>query len=234
MTTGRRRGKELDGSFEILSIDDLDRIAVAVGLPVGPRTGPRKRTQDKTEWYVLLKFLKRAIPADVFELPIAIRHGLPPSEPDFVVTRRGVIDEEIIALVEITEATDESDQREMTEFERSGKSVALLGEFDGRFAGGASWTGSIWASDIVDAIKRKSGKAIFRSSPEARHLIVYPNSNASFLLFDEQDEREAICDLRDAIGKEATSLTETTNGCHVHVLGKTCICTDILTMLAVS
>jgi hypothetical protein len=62
MTTGR--GKDLvGGSFEILSLDDLDRIAAGVGLPVGPRTGPRKRTQEKTEWYVIVNFLKRVIPA---------------------------------------------------------------------------------------------------------------------------------------------------------------------------
>ena len=55
----------------------------------------------------------------------------------------------MVGLVEITEATDESDQREMTAFERSGKRVALLGHSGGRFSRGASRPGLVWASDVV-------------------------------------------------------------------------------------
>jgi hypothetical protein len=66
----------------------------------------------------------------------------------------------------------------------------MLGEFGGRFSDGASRPGLVWASDIVDAIRRKSGKSIFRTSLTGRHLIIYPSSNASFLLSEEHEEDE--------------------------------------------
>jgi len=205
--------------------DDLRDIAALVG-PVGPRTGPGKRTKAKKEWYVLLGFLTTAIPAGMFELPVCIREGLPPKEPDFVMTRRDAAD--AVGLFEITEATNEADQREKTAFERSGKSTALIGEFGGRFPDGASRPGIAWAMDIVDAIRRKDGKAIFESTAANRHLIVYPNSNPSFLLSDHEDESEAVENLRVEIAKDAASLARIANGCLVYILGGYLICVDAL------
>ena len=211
--------------IQILSLGDIVTATELVGSPVGPRTGPNRRTKEKKEWYVALGFLKNAISAQIFVLPIAVRNGCPPEEPDFVVMRRGTKDP--IALVEITEATDEADQREMTTSELSEEPATLIGEFGGRFAGGASRPGLVWASDIADAIKRKECKVIFKDSPVARHLIVYPNSNASILLFDEEDEVEAIGNLSDQIAKEFKLLLQITNGCSVHVLGKYHVCIDV-------
>jgi hypothetical protein len=183
--------------FEVWTLEDLERITASVGQ-VGPRTGPSKRNKQQKEWYVLRRFLEKAISADIFKLPIAGRNGCPGIEPDFVLMRAGTTN--VVGLVEITEATDETDQRERTAFEHCGKSMMLLGAFGGRFSGGAARPGITWASDIVDAIKRKKGKVIFEHSPAHRHLIVYPNSNASLLLSDEggEDEQEAIRDLREA------------------------------------
>jgi hypothetical protein len=216
--------------FEISRLEDLQGVRTSVGLPVGPRTGPRKRTQEKKNWFVLLGFLEEAIPVGIFKLPIAVRNGRPPDEPDFVVIRAGTTD--MVGLVEITEATDASDQREMTAFERSGKRVALLGHSGGRFPRGAARPGLAWASDIIDAIKRKETKVIFKSSLTPRHLIIYPNSNASKLLGDQlgqegKNEREAIGHLRQAIDN-AGNLARVTNGCHVHVLGIRHICVDVV------
>jgi hypothetical protein len=162
--------------IQISNLEDVENAAALVGLPVGPRTGRSRRTKEQREWYVALGFLQTAIPAKLFSPPIAIRNGCPPNEPDFVVTR-GQADDPI-ALMEITEATDEADQKEMTAFELSDKSAMLIGEFGGRFAGGASRPGLAWASDITDAIRRKEGKVIFNNLSVARRLIVYPNSNA--------------------------------------------------------
>jgi hypothetical protein len=134
---------------------------------VGPRTGPGKRNKQQKEWYVLRRFLEKAIPADIFKLPLAGRNGCPGIEPDFVFMRAGTTN--VVGLVEITEATGETDQRERTAFEHSGKSMMLLGAFGGRFSGGAARPGSTWVSDIVDAIKRKKGKVIFEHSPAHRH-----------------------------------------------------------------
>lgn len=218
---------------KISSLEDLKNIDASVG----PRTGPNKRTHEQKEWYVFRWFLQKAIPAGVFGLPIEIRHGDPSGdkpEPDFVVMRPDMPDD-VVALVEITEATDPADQREMTNFEDSGKPMALLGHSGGRYhRSGAARPGKDWAKDIVAAIKRKAAtdrkkkKAIFEHSPAARHLIIYPNSNASILLADKDDEREAICNLREAISNAAAELVQITNGCLVHVLGKEHICIDIV------
>jgi hypothetical protein len=116
----------------------------------------------------------------------------------------------------------------MTEREWSQKTHTMPGQFGGRFKGGAGSPGIAWATDIVSTIRRKSGKIIFRNSPVARHLIIYPNSNAALLLGDEVDERDAIDKLRAEIAKDAAALSETANGCLVHVLGKHLLCTDVL------
>jgi hypothetical protein len=207
--------------FEVRTLADLDRIGEAVGLPVGPRKG---RVKAKKEWYVLLRFLREAIPPGMFDLPIAIRSGIPPDEPDFIIARGDTT----VGLLEITEATHKADQKGMTAFEFSGRTTALVGEFGGRFADGACRPGLVWAADIVESIKRKGGKVIYRASPAFRHLIIYPNSNASFLLFDEGDEREAVDDLRAELAKHVGSLESLVNGCAVHVVGGYLICLDAL------
>jgi hypothetical protein len=208
-------------SFDVRTLNDLDHIGQAVGLPVGPRTG---RSKEKKEWYVLLNFLKGAIPAGMFNLPMSIQNGAPPDEPDFIMC----CGEATVGWIEITEATDEADQKGMIAFERSGKSAALVGEFGGRFAGGAARPGLVWAADVVDSIKRKSGKAIYRSAHVPRHLLIYPNSNASFLLFDRDDEREAVDNLREEVMKYHDTLARLVNGCAVHILGGYLICIDAL------
>jgi len=207
--------------FDVRTPNDLDRIGQAVGLPVGPRTG---RTKEKKEWYVLLNFLKGAIPAGMFNLPISVRSGTPPDEPDFVLFRGDAT----VGWIEITEATDEADQKGMTAFERSGKSAALVGEFGGRFPDGAARPGLVWAADVAASITRKSGKAIYQSARVPRHLLIYPNSDASFLLFDQDDEREAVDDLRTEVIKYDGRLTLLVNGCAVHILGGYLICIDAL------
>jgi hypothetical protein len=178
---------------------------------------------------VLLKLLRQAVPDGVFELPADIRCGdanavVP--EPDFVVYREGT--DNITALVEITEATSQEDQREFTLSQQSNKPASLLGEFGGRFSDGASHPEIIWASDILDAIKAKGGKTIFKSSTSRRHLVVYPNSNASILMFDEEDERAGIKLFREQFASEEASLRQMANGCAVHILCHYIDCFDAL------
>lgn len=206
---------------EIRCLEDLDCADQKVGLPVGPRIG---RSKEKKEWYVLLHFLRATIPSGLIELPIKVRNGIPPDEPDFVMARSG----STVGLFEVTEATVKDDQKEMTESERSGKTATMPGEFGGRFARGASRPELPWATDIVDAIRRKGGKKIFEDSNVARHLLIYPNSNASRLLSDEDHEREAVNVLRAEIAKDAAALSKMANGCLAHVLGAYLLCFDAL------
>jgi hypothetical protein len=110
--------------------------------------------------------------------------------------------------------------------------MALPGHSGGRFPRGAARLGLAWASDIIEAIKRKETRVIFKSSLTPRHLIIYPNSNASKLLGDQlgqegKNEREAIDHLREAIDNTG-NLAKITNGCLVHVLGMRHICIDVV------
>ena len=195
-----------------------------VGLHVGSRTDSDRRTQDDKEWWVVRRFLNAALLANVLSTPLAIWKEQPPM-PDFGAEFGDALSP---AFIEITEATHPDDQREMTEFERSDKSVMLLGEFGGRFSGGASEPGYVWASDIVDAIKRKAGKSIYSMDVDNRHLVINPNSNASILIPDEEDERRAFTILAQAIEPQMTEYIGITSRCAIHVLGKHFVCFDLL------
>jgi len=209
-------------TIRVSSVAAFDDAFGHVGLRGGPRTGPDKRSQDDEEWYVVRRFLRTGLRSGLFQLPLSIAKGSPP-EPDFILHW----DDGGSAAIEITEATHPDDQREMTRFEQSGETVALLGTFGGRFADGASQPGHAWASDIIEAIERKAGKTICaQHSRVQRHLVIYPNSNASFLLFD--DEREAFSFLDGAITAKKDDLLKGANGCFVHVLAATYLYFDVL------
>ncbi|UGY28166.1 hypothetical protein HU675_0016175 [Bradyrhizobium septentrionale] len=206
----------------VKDISTFDEAFGTVGMRVGARIGPDKRTQDDKEWYVVRRFLKEALQANLFVTPLVVWKEQPPM-PDF-----GVEFGDARALIEITEATHPDDQREMAEFERAGNSAMLLGEFGGRFSGGASEPGHAWASDIVDAIERKAGKSIYSMDAERRHLVIYPNSNASFLVAGEEDERRVFSILAHAIERRRPEFTSVANGCAIHVLETHLVCLDLL------
>jgi len=58
--------------------------------------------------------------------------------------------------------------------------------------------------------------------------MINPNSNASVLIADEEDEHRAFSILAQAIEPHRTKYTGTTNGCAIHVLGKHFVCFDLL------
>lgn len=205
------------------SAEDVDSSFGELGLKVGSRSGPDKRSNGDKEWYILRRFLKEALPVGVLGCPIEIRQGVPPHEPDFVIKHQ-----DAVILLEMTEATCEADQREMALIEKSDKPAILLGELGGRYQGGASNTGPDWAQDIIDAVFRKRSKAIFLPSQDDRHLVIYPNSNASFLLCDEEDEREATLCLASLINDQRADLASIVSGSKVHVLAKSIAIFDVL------
>jgi hypothetical protein len=216
-----------------VTIPNIEEFGAAFGSigTVGSRAGPNKRTKDETEWYVLREFLKATITKGPFVLPITVRKASPPL-PDFVVPDAD--GEEIVALIEITIASNEADQREMTVIEGGGQ-PRLLGAFGGR--GVAANPEGLWAEDVIAAIKKKAikdtnkkkrKKGIFLRSHPCRHLIIYPTSNMSISLLNGETEHQAISQLRSAIAREATYLAQIANGCCVHVLGKHYVCVDIL------
>jgi len=209
--------------IEIRHLAGFDAAFGELGLKVGPRTGVAKRTQADKEWYVVRRFLNAALRAGICIAPVTVEKLDPPA-PDFGLRSESGA---VTGLIEITEATHPGDQREMTEIERSDE-PALLGEFGGRFADGASQPGWEWATDILDAVDRKTGKAIYVSSATSRHLVIYPNSNASFLIFNKKEERSAFAILFDSIASKRQKLIGLVNGCAVHVLGKDHVCFDVI------
>lgn len=211
-------------------LSEFDAAFGTLGTNVGPRTGPGKRTQDSKEWFVLRRFMFPALSAQMFEFPITIAKTEPPA-PDFAIAH-GVASME--ALIEITEATHPKDQREMTKFEESDEGYMLLGDFGGRFAGGASQPKFVWAADILDAVLRKIDKSICSQNSPDRHLVVYPNSNASQLIFDEADERDAFAHLKEKLETERTRHVKALNGCQVHVLGKALVGFDLMGQFSLS
>ena len=208
---------------DISQLVELDAAFGTLGAKVGPRVGPNKRSQDSKEWFILRRFIAHALRERMFGLPISIEKAKPP-KPDFVV-KYGETNR--VAFIEITEATNPADQREMTEFEKSNERIMLLGDFGGRFSGGASQPKIAWTSDILDAVIRKQGKSIYSSLMGGRHLIIYPNSNASALVSDQEDEREAFEFLELVIAERRKKYTEAVNGCMVHILGKVYVCFDL-------
>jgi hypothetical protein len=210
---------------ETVNVPDLAGFCAAfgtLGSRVGSRMGACMRTKDEKEWFVVRRFLKVAVRDGVLKAPISIQKQNPPL-PDF-----GLQLGDAIGHLEITEATDPADQREMTVFEQSGNSAMLLGTFGGRFSDGASQPGRAWASDVIDAINRKRGKKIFEKSDVGRHLVIYPNSNASALVSDAEDEQRAFGFLGELIEANLNGYVDATNGCLVHVLGKKLVGFDVL------
>ncbi|SFL42394.1 hypothetical protein SAMN03159423_1934 [Bradyrhizobium sp. NFR13] len=220
----QRRNGDMAIRIYIADISTFDQAFNSVGQRVGPRSGSDKRTQDDKEWWVVRRFLKAALLANVFTTPLAVWKEQPPL-PDFGVEFGSAPSP---AFIEITEATHPDDQREMTKFERSDKSVMLIGELGGRFSDGASEPGHVWASDIVDAMERKAGKSIYSMDAESRHLVIYPNSNASVLVGSEEHERNAFSILTQLIDTRRTDYVGIANRCTISVLGKHFVCFDLL------
>ena len=211
---------------ERITISDLsnfDRSFGEVGFRCGPRTGQKRRSKADMEWYVARRFLKAAINAGRLNVPFIIRQGNPPTEPDFVLKCKTSL-----VFLEITEATCEADQKEMTAFEASGRPAVLLGEFGGRFKNGGANPERAWAGDIIDAILRKMGKSIFKASDSDRHLVIYPNSNASSLICDAEDELSAAQYLKAEIVRMREEIKQAANGCRIHVLGKECLFYNVM------
>jgi hypothetical protein len=205
----------------INNLESFDAAFGQLGLRVGPRTGPDKRTQDDKEWYVVRRFLKHAISEGCFALPISVQKEMPPA-PDFVLKR----DCAVVGYVEHTEATVEVDQAEFTLSERAAELTSCHGEFGGRYSEGAvgDRPERDWAADVLRAIRRKRSKPIVLWREVERHLVIFPNSNALYLM-DEQDAFEV---LRESIAKIGPALPRMTSGCAIHVLGKEFVCFDLL------
>jgi hypothetical protein len=208
--------------YQIASFDDLRRVRQEVGL-LPPPDEPSKVTKMQREHFVLLAFLLEAsLASNLIPRPIRFRKGNPPNEPDFVAECASTP-----TWFEVTEATDPADKRE--DAKQSERETLLLGERGGRLGDGTVDPVPLLIGDIVAAIERKKTKAICRATPVTRHLLIYPQSNASFWMgMDERDERRAFGKLRMSLVLKQEQSPITVNGCSVHVLGAHFIAFDVL------
>lgn len=150
--------------------------------------------------------------SNLIPTPIHFRQGNPPNEPNFIAECGS-----IPTWFEVTEVSTTADQREDAKFLRS--------EFGGRFADDIDKAVKPWAGDIIAAVERKNRKVVCEASGIARHLLIYPNSSASF---EERQERTAFGNLRASLALKQEQRPITVNGCWVHVVGRHFVAFDIL------
>ena len=93
------------------TIEDLKSFFKEVGGRVGPRKGLNRRTHDQKELFNLRQFLTTLAAHGKIEFPLSVEKG---ESPDFMLTVGGG---EPLGL-EVTEATTNEWQRELTETER--------------------------------------------------------------------------------------------------------------------
>ncbi len=148
----------------------------SVGEMVGPRKGPSKRTHDQKELYNLRQYLPTLAANGHLRFPLTVEKG---ESPDFLLTD-GVSKK---WGLEVTEATTQEWQREMTVTEGDETSLQPLGR-DG-WAGNSAERETCAA--ILRAMRRKARK--IRAGgyrPASRYdVLIYVNVRAFFYDADE-------------------------------------------------
>ena len=138
-----------------------------------PRLG---RTKEQKELYCLRRYLFSMARASRLSFPLRVAKS---EAPDFIVS--GAKD----FGIEVTEATDEADQREWTRAAQLGRSSWLNGDLGGR--GRDGFVGQeperLWSQYVLTAVLKKASKQY--STPTAS-LLIYSNSNAGGFIDDEK------------------------------------------------
>jgi hypothetical protein len=166
---------------------ELGKTFDTLGASVGPRRGPDRRTKDQKEWYCLRRYLLTLAAHDRLSYPLDISKS---ERPDFIVGSRGV---------EVTEATEEDWQRELTESEAS-KGDCLT---EAKLIGDDGFVGEQpeidWCAAVTRAVNSKVDSLNSPSYPVAScDLLIYVNSRMSLIV----DELRAIEVLAEASKRE--------------------------------
>lgn len=164
-------------NFELIAAhaEEFHRKFGEQGLNISERRRSERSKSDK-EIYLLRRYLFTLHNENILRFPLQIAQS---ETPDFVCQIDGVE-----RGLEITEATSSLDQREFTKMEDK-EEPQLLGTFGGRFKGGASGDEPERAltADVIRAIRRKKFKRFRTASTD---LLIYGNSNAVNLIFNEK------------------------------------------------
>jgi hypothetical protein len=98
--------------------DDLRRLFQVLGVQVGPRHGPNRRTNEQKEWYCLRRYLLALAANGLLHYPVKIYKS---ESPDFVVcdSVRGIFG------VEVTTATEQDWERELSRSDAAMEAMPL-------------------------------------------------------------------------------------------------------------
>ncbi len=166
--------------IEAPSKADLQQCFGDLGTNVGPRTGSAARTKEQKELWCLRRYIFTLAAADRIDFPVVIEKS---ESPDF----RCAFGSRTLGI-EVTEATDPRDQREMTIIEQEDVPT-LRGSHGGRFPRGASGNAPEreWEADVLRAVASKAQKIrSWSHTLQAYSLLLYTNSNAGSLIFNWQ------------------------------------------------
>jgi hypothetical protein len=156
--------------IRLKSKSELINAFKTLGSVVGPRRGPHRRTKDDKEWYCLNRYLRSLAQHDLLSYPLCITKS---ERPDFKISDndRGTYG------IEVTEATEEDWQAELSRFADSLVSTELIG--GGDFLGDSQEIG--WCETIIRSIEKKLRNLMTSSAFEVNpcDLLIYVNSRMS-------------------------------------------------------
>lgn len=157
----------------VASDAELDQAFSILGASVGPRRGPNRRTKDQKEWYCVRRYLLTLAAHKMLSYPLSIMKSDP---PDFIAS------DQVSGTygIEITEATEQDWQRELTVTEADegdDPAGANLISKDG-FAG--EQPEHNWCSAVIRAVANKVTSLRKSDYPVALcDVLVYVNSRRS-------------------------------------------------------
>lgn len=130
------------GEWRFEGFETFSETLGGIGAWVGPRLGPDRRTKEQRELFCLRRYLVALKLRQQLSYPFTVTHLAAGAGPDFLLRFQG---QSPVGL-EVTEASDEAHQREMTESEDSGDLCMH----------------EIWPEEVIeaigDAIRKKLNK----------------------------------------------------------------------------
>jgi hypothetical protein len=198
--------------------DDLRRLFQVLGVQVGPRHGPNRRTNEQKEWYCLRRYLLALAANGLLHYPVKIYKS---ESPDFVVcdSVRGIFG------VEVTTATEQDWERELSRSDAANGSNAaafVAIEKDG-FVGDDPERN--WSTAVIDAIERKLPKFTNGGLKVGLcDLLIYMNSRASVVA----NAKTAAAILLAAVALKARAWADCSRLGRIHVLTEDQLVYDLL------
>lgn len=200
--------------------EELRQALGELGQAVGPRKGPGRRTKDQKEWFCLRRYLLTLASRGRLPYPVTIEKADP---PDFLIhdSVRGSYG------VEITEATEQDWQRELTVTEIASEvedaaTPLFVGMDDG-------WVGNQpeaeWCSAVIRAIAAKVESIERLEYLVGRcDLLIYENSRSGVVV----KEKAAIAGLMQAVQPLKDTLRYGERLGVVSLLTGSCLLYDVL------